>query len=83
MNHHCDAIITPPVQKGIINDAGFAFTGHTEFLAKLCNVKPVVMLFVSPDLKVALQTTHLPLKDVPHKISMEKIIETVCLINQD
>lgn len=83
LNYHCDAILTPPVQKGIINDAGLAFTGHTEFLEKLCNVKTVVMLFVSKDLKMALQTTHLPLKDVPNKISIEKIIESVTLINHD
>ncbi len=83
VNHHCDAILTPPVQKGIINNAGFTFTGHTEFLATLCGVKTVVMLFVSPDLKVALQTTHLPLKDVPNKISIEKIMATTKLIDQD
>lgn len=83
VNHQCDAILTPPVQKGIINDAGFAFTGHTEFLAALCDIKTVVMLFVSPDLKVALQTTHLPLKEVSNKISIEKIVETVSVIHQD
>ena len=83
LNHHCNAILTPPVQKGIINDAGFAFTGHTEFLANLCHIKTVVMLFVSPTLKMALQTTHLPLKDVPNNISIEKIIESVTLINKD
>lgn len=82
LNHGCDAILTPPVQKGIINDAGFQFSGHTEFLAKLCQIKTVVMLFVSADLKVALLTTHLPLKDVPASITFKKIIATSTVIDE-
>ncbi len=56
-----DALVTGPVHKGIINDAGIPFSGHTEFLAARCGAEPVMML-VAPGLRVALATTHLPLR---------------------
>lgn len=77
LNHTFGAMVTGPVHKGIINQAGVAFSGHTEFLAKLCNVEQVVMLLTSPSLRVALVTTHLPLRAVSDAISAEKISRIV------
>jgi len=67
------AMVTGPVHKGIINDAGVPFTGHTEFLANLGNTARVVMMLVAPGLRVTLVTTHLPLRDVPAAITREKL----------
>ncbi|WP_457676944.1 4-hydroxythreonine-4-phosphate dehydrogenase PdxA [Thiolapillus sp.] len=69
------ALVTGPVHKGIINDAGIPFSGHTEFLAELGNAYPVMML-ACPGLRVALATTHLPLREVSDAIT-EKLLETV------
>lgn len=63
-----DAIVTGPVHKGVINDAGIAFTGHTEFFAAQAG-REVLMLLVAGDLRVALATTHLPLARVPSAIT--------------
>jgi 4-hydroxythreonine-4-phosphate dehydrogenase len=74
-----DALVTGPVHKGVINDAGLAFTGHTEFLADCCAAQPVMML-AAPGLRVALATTHLPLSQVAAHItrpSLERIIRTL------
>ncbi len=76
-----DAIVTGPVHKGVINDAGFAFTGHTEHLAKDLTPKhkPVMML-VSGSLRVALATTHIALRDVPRTLTtagLTNVIEVV------
>ena len=60
-----DAMVTAPVHKGVINDAGIAFSGHTEYLAELTNTPQVVMMLVGGNMRVALATTHLALKDVP------------------
>lgn len=70
---HAAAIVTGPVHKGIINAAGTPFTGHTEFLADLGNRSRVVMMLVTPGLRVALVTTHLPLLEVPAAITTEKL----------
>lgn len=56
--------MTGPVHKGVINDAGIPFTGHTEYLAELTGTPQVVMLLTAPGLRVALVTTHLPLREV-------------------
>lgn len=77
------ALITGPVHKGIINEAGIAFTGHTEFLQQLCKVKQVVMLLAIEELKVALVTTHLPLKDVPAAITTQRLIEIISILQAD
>jgi 4-hydroxythreonine-4-phosphate dehydrogenase len=69
LNGEFDALVTGPVHKGAINDAGIAFTGHTEFLAKRANAPQVVMLLVAGDLRVALATTHLPLAEVPRALT--------------
>ncbi len=66
-------LVTAPIHKAVINQAGIPFSGHTEFLATYCNSKQVVMLFFSPSMKIALVTTHLPLKAVPEAISEQLI----------
>lgn len=70
---HCDGLVTGPVQKSIINDAGIPFSGHTEFLAERCNVDKVVMMLASEQLRVALVTTHLPLSAVPAAITNDNL----------
>ena len=67
-----DALVTGPVHKGVINDAGHPFTGHTEFLADLTGGVPVMML-ACPGLRVALATTHLPLRDIADAITPETL----------
>lgn len=72
------ALMTGPVHKGVINDAGFAFTGHTEFFAQSCGVENPVMLFVVGDqLKVALVTTHIALAKVPSAITKSLLHNTI------
>lgn len=78
-----DAMTTAPVHKGIINDAGFAFTGHTEFLADRTGVKHVVMMLVGAGMRVALATTHLALKDVAPRITREGLERTLLTIRDD
>ena len=90
-----DAMVTAPLQKSIINDAGTPFTGHTEYLAQRCDASHVVMMLCAPlpvgflglkssrDLRVALVTTHLPLKDVPQALTYDLILETIQIVNQD
>jgi len=67
--NQCQALVTGPVQKSVINDAGIAFSGHTEFLAERCAVDKVVMMLATEELRVALVTTHLPLSAVPAAIT--------------
>lgn len=67
------ALVTGPVHKGIINESGHAFSGHTEFLADLSNTPQVVMMLAAPGLRVALVTTHLPLRDVADAITPRKL----------
>jgi len=67
------AMVTAPVHKGVINEAGIAFTGHTEFLAERCQAVQPVMLLVADTLRVALVTTHLALREVPAAITGERI----------
>ena len=74
-----DAVVTAPLQKSSINDAGIAFTGHTEFLAERAGAN-VVMMLASPELRVALATTHLPLSAVPAAIDgplLQRVLRTV------
>ena len=70
---HAQALVTGPVHKGVINDGGFAFSGHTEFLAELGGVDDVVMMLAAPGLRVALVTTHLPLSAVPGALSPQRL----------
>ncbi len=69
----CDALVTGPVHKGVINDAGIAFSGHTEFLAQQCGVDDVVMMLAAPGLRVALVTTHIPLREVSAAITPARL----------
>lgn len=78
-----DAMVTAPVHKGVINDAGIPFTGHTEFLAELTGTPLVVMMLVGGGLRVALATTHLPLKDVPAAISRESLTDVLRILHRD
>lgn len=77
------AMVTAPVHKGIINDAGIAFTGHTEYLAAHTGTARVVMLLAGAGLRVALATTHLALKDVPAAITAESLLATLQILHQD
>ena len=78
-----DAMVTAPVHKAVINNAGIAFTGHTEYLAKRARVPRVVMMLVGGGLRVALATTHLALKDVPRAITRAGLVETLRVIDTD
>ncbi|MDR3504124.1 MAG: 4-hydroxythreonine-4-phosphate dehydrogenase PdxA [Legionella sp.] len=75
-------IVTAPVHKAIINTAGFAFTGHTEFFAQYYHVETVVMMLACPQMKVALVTTHLPLRQVPDALNAKLIIEVITQLHQ-
>jgi 4-hydroxythreonine-4-phosphate dehydrogenase len=77
------AMVTAPVQKSAINDAGIAFTGHTEYLAEHAGAKQVVMMLVGGGLRVALATTHLPLSDVPRAITQQKLVDILKVIDTD
>jgi 4-hydroxythreonine-4-phosphate dehydrogenase len=76
------ALITAPVNKAVINQAGFSFTGHTEFLADHCKVETVVMMLASPMMRVALVTTHLPLRQVADTITSSLIMNVVTQLHE-
>jgi 4-hydroxythreonine-4-phosphate dehydrogenase len=78
-----DAMVTAPVQKSVINDAGITFTGHTEYLAARCGVPRPVMLLACEAMKVALVTTHLPLSQVSGAITANVLDETISIVDQD
>ena len=78
-----DALCTAPVHKGVINDAGIVFTGHTEFLAERTQTPHVVMMLVGGGLRVALATTHLALKDVAAHITRENLSQTLRVLHAD
>jgi 4-hydroxythreonine-4-phosphate dehydrogenase len=75
-----DAMVTAPLHKGVINDAGIPFTGHTEFLAERSAVQRVVMMLVGDGLRVALATTHLSLAQVPDAITRESLTATLRIL---
>ncbi len=77
------AMVTAPVHKGVINDAGIAFTGHTEYLAEKTATARVVMMLAGAGLRVALATTHLPLKDVPAAITPDELETTLRILHAD
>ncbi len=76
------ALVTGPVHKAIINEAGFNFSGHTEFLAKLTHTPRTVMMLANTTLRVALVTTHLPLREVAEAITPEILKECIYILNQ-
>lgn len=77
------AMVTAPVHKGAINDAGIPFTGHTEYLAEKTGTRRVVMMLAGAGLRVALATTHLPLKDVPAAITRDDLATTLRIVDAD
>ena len=83
LNGNCDGLLTGPVNKGVINESGIDFTGHTEFLAKLTETSKTVMLLATDQLKVALATTHLPLKEVAKNITRESLSQVISIIHSD
>ncbi len=83
LSQEFDAIVTAPLHKGIINETGVAFTGHTEFLAELTQAKLPVMMLTADSLRVALATTHLPLKDVSDAITKDSLKQVITILHQD
>lgn len=83
LTNHFDAMVTAPVQKSIINDAGIAFTGHTEFLADYTNTERVVMMLVGGGMRVALATIHLPLTQVSAAITTDSLTRTIQILHHD
>jgi 4-hydroxythreonine-4-phosphate dehydrogenase len=77
------AIVTAPVHKGVINDAGVRFSGHTEFFAEQTNSPQVVMMLACPGLRVALATTHLPLRAVPDAIDQPLLERVLAILHAD
>jgi 4-hydroxythreonine-4-phosphate dehydrogenase len=77
-----DAMVTGPVHKGIINDAGFQFSGHTEYVANITGGHPVMML-TTPSLRVALATTHLPLIEVSNSLTQRRLRTVIKVLHKD
>ena len=82
-NSMLDAITTCPINKKAINAAGHPFSGHTELLARLAKVNSVAMMFLGPELKIVLVTTHLPLKEVPKYITFDRILSTIRMTDEE
>jgi 4-hydroxythreonine-4-phosphate dehydrogenase len=76
-------MVTAPVQKSVINEAGIAFSGHTEYIAARCHVPLAVMLLIAGRLRVALATTHLPLRAVPAAITHERLLAVLQILSHD
>ena len=83
LNGEFAALITGPVHKGIINDAGIPFTGHTEFFEERSGAAKVVMMLATEELRVALATTHLPLKAVSDAITPDLLREVITILHDD
>jgi len=83
MNGEFDAIVTGPVHKGLINQAGIAFSGHTEYFAMQANCTDVVMMLATEGLRVALVTTHIPLAYVSKAITPERLSKVTRILDQD
>jgi 4-hydroxythreonine-4-phosphate dehydrogenase len=83
LDGHFDGMITAPVHKGVINESGIAFSGHTEFLADLTATTQVVMMLATRGLRVALVTTHLPLRDVADAITPERLERVTRILHAD
>ncbi|WP_257280494.1 MULTISPECIES: 4-hydroxythreonine-4-phosphate dehydrogenase PdxA [unclassified Endozoicomonas] len=78
-----DAMVTAPISKEVINNAGVSFSGHTEFLAEKTNTQQVVMMLATEGLRVALATTHLPLKDVSSAITRSSLEGVIKILHRD
>lgn len=81
--HEFAAMVTGPVHKGVINEAGIPFSGHTEYLAELCQVAQTVMLLSDGNLRVALATTHIPLRAVPAAVTRQRLETVLDILHQD
>lgn len=78
-----DAMVTAPVHKGVINDAGIRFSGHTEYLAARTATPQAVMMLIGGGLRVALATTHLPLADVPGAVTRDGLVRILGVLDHD
>ena len=83
MDGEFDAVVTGPVHKGVINRAGVAFSGHTEFFAEQSNTQQVVMMLATEGLRVALVTTHIPLAYVAKAITADRLKQVTRILHQD
>jgi 4-hydroxythreonine-4-phosphate dehydrogenase len=83
MSREFDAVVTGPVHKGIINQAGIAFSGHTEYFAVQANCQDVVMMLAAPGLQVALMTTHIPLAYVAKAITRERLHHIINILHKE
>ncbi|ODS10237.1 4-hydroxythreonine-4-phosphate dehydrogenase PdxA [Vibrio scophthalmi] len=83
MNHEFDAVVTGPVHKGVINRAGVAFSGHTEFFSEKSNTPLVVMMLATEGLRVALVTTHIPLAYVSKAVTKERLEKIIDILHRD
>jgi 4-hydroxythreonine-4-phosphate dehydrogenase len=77
------ALVTAPLQKSAINDAGIAFSGHTEFLAELTSTRTPVMLLVADELRVALASTHMPLREVADYLTSDRLRDVIEVLHAD
>ena len=83
LNGDFAGMVTAPVHKGVINEGGVAFSGHTEFLAELTHTAQVVMMLATGNLRVALVTTHLPLREVADAITAERLERVTRILHDD
>ncbi|MGL1832497.1 4-hydroxythreonine-4-phosphate dehydrogenase PdxA [Rhodocyclaceae bacterium SMB388] len=83
VSHEFVAMVTAPVHKAVINDAGIAFSGHTEYLAARTGTSRVVMMLVGGGMRVALATTHLPLAAVPAALTPDMLVDTLRILHRD
>ncbi len=83
LTHPHYALVTGPIHKGIINQAGYAFSGHTEFLAEQAQTPLTVMMLATTGLRVALATTHLALKDVPAQITTHRLQQVLTILHTE
>ena len=82
-SNQCQALVTGPVQKSIINDAGIPFSGHTEYLAEKTNTEKVVMMLATDKMRVALATTHIPLREVADAINSNSLQLVIEILERD
>lgn len=83
LNSTSAGVITAPVQKSVINEAGLEFSGHTEFFQEKAGVPRVVMMLATPNLRVALATTHLPLRKVADAITTQRLMQVIDILIED
>jgi 4-hydroxythreonine-4-phosphate dehydrogenase len=83
LNGRVAGVVTAPVQKSLMNEAGISFSGHTEFFQDKANVDKVVMMLATPTLRVALATTHLPLRAVPDAITPQLLTQVLTILIDD